>query len=187
MRHIAVAIALIIVMSLVVKGQCPTGYTKITKVYNIPDGQGGCCPVQVTFCYLSTANEFFVQYDTVAFFNSLCSNLFGPGLFNFITKRIIYEYDIGLTNCPVPTNKTLYESRASCFTTPSIAYNAGYPIVYIPCGESICQKICSYCKSTSETDPCSGEPMVVFLGCQYVTNTCVPKPGEQCNITACGF
>jgi hypothetical protein len=184
MRSIAIMLTLTLILSVIAHASCPPGFLSKTETFLVPDGLGGCCPVEVSFCYKSTTTQFIVSYGTIKFYNQDCSVLFGPGLFNFLSKKILLKYDPDVNVCPLTTTKVLDETKSSCYAVASAPVNT-LPIEFVPCGNSICKRICTYCKSVNDTDPCSGEPMINYLGCQFINEVCTPDSATNCIINTC--
>lgn len=167
------------------RAACDPGYTSVTRVLLMPDGLGNCCPIKVTFCYKSTETALLIVYDTVEIMNPACASLFGPGLFNFMTKKIAAYYG-GVATCPMLSQRVVDESKAPCYSSMNVPGSLGDRILFIPCGATTCRRTCYMCLSTTETDPCSGEPMLVYAGCINTVTVCEGSgPGALCGINTC--
>ncbi len=193
MKSFLVVIALLVSMTVGLQAQftCPSGYTQVTRTFKVPSPAGGCCDVEVTFCYKVdlTTGKFLVTYGPVTYPSQACATQFGPGLFNWVSKKIYYYYNTAnIANCPATTNLVLDETKSSCYSVASPPANINDPITFIPCGSTACRRICGMCLSTSETDPCTtpAEPMIVYTGCQNTTVVCEGAgTGALCGINTC--
>lgn len=192
MKSIVVVIALLVSMAVGLQAQgCPSGYTAVTRTFSVPNPAGGCCSVTVSFCYKIDVpnNKFLLEYRNVTFSDQACAVLFGPGLFNWVSKKIYYYYAGGaIPNCPSTATLVLDESKYSCYSFPDPPANINDPVTYIPCGSTVCRRVCAVCLSTSETDPCTSpaEPMLVYAGCQNTTVVCEGAgTGAKCGANTC--
>lgn len=134
-------------------------------------------------------NKFLLQYGNVTFSDQACAVLFGPGLFNWVTKKIYYYY-AGvqmIPNCPTTATMLVDESKNSCYSFPDPPASIYDPVTYIPCGSTVCRRVCAVCLSTTETDPCTGgsEPMIVYAGCQNTVVCEGAGTGAKCGANTC--
>ena len=195
MKSFVVVIALLLGMAVGLQAQtftCPSGYTQVTRTFKVPNGAGGCCDVDVTFCYKIDAGtgKFLIAYGPVTFPDQACAAIFGPGLFNWVSKKIYFYYATAgsIPNCPSTATLLLDETKSSCYAFPDPPASIYDPVTYVPCGATVCRRVCAVCLSTTETDPCTAtaEPMLVYAGCQNTTVTCEGAgTGAKCGANTC--
>jgi len=165
-----------------------------TSVVSVPDGNGGCCDVTVDYCYEMVGGVFTVRYGTVKFNPPQCEILMGPGLFNWLDKKIVYilnqqgAFNETIPNCPQTTTLLVETSHHSCYKLEYIPPGSNYH-VYNPCGETYCVRRCTVCMNTSETDACNNNvPMLNYVGCINTYVPCVDHGGGGpggCNVNTC--
>jgi len=168
--------------------------TCVTRTYPMPDGNGGCCAVTIDYCYEVIGTVLVLTFGNVSFSNPQCGILMGPGLFNWLRKKVVYDLSrqqvLDIAICPATSPLSIKTSQSSCYKLEQTA--PGVDLTYNPCGETYCVKECQVCLSTSETDPCSvspaNQPMLQYVGCQNQVVICVPDPtpgNYKCTINTC--
>lgn len=165
---------------------CIYGYS-----VNVPNGVGGCCIIEVDYCYEIIGGILTMSVNKVTFPDPSCAVIMGPGMMHWLSKKIIASPPISvLLNikvCPELTAMIVITDISSCWHQISIIGGTG-GVVFNPCGETRCIRRCSVCLTTAETDPCStppNAPILFFAGCQNTIEVCVPNHSTECIINIC--
>ncbi len=119
-----------------------------------------------------------------------CNIIPSPGLVSFLQKKILYKLALSgalgqgdtIPNCPNTLNITVKAHSGNCMG--EIGSPDPSKKRYGLCGEIFCLRTCAVCLSTTETDPCTNEPMVVFTGCSYSGQPCTGV-NQGCNYNTC--
>jgi hypothetical protein len=194
-RSILVVIFVVLIGSSTTSAQppCDPGFVKLTQEFSAPVPGGGCCTITVVFCYQLEGTTLRIVTHTVTV-PADCPLVVGPGLFNWLRKKIVYRLSQGgilpsIPNCPGSALLTVETSVSSCYARTLSDVPDGPVNIYNPCGTSVCTKRCAVCLSTSDTDPCSdpaNEPMLQYVGCQNIVAPCEPDTSKpDCIYNTC--
>lgn len=164
-------------------------YTCVPETFVVADGSGGCCSLTVKYCYYvnGTTIDFYVEQITVP---NGCNIVPSPGLISFLQKKILYRLAFAtiipeIPNCPATMILTVKAHSGNCMDLAPPVPGSNVK-VYNLCGDIFCLRTCAICLSTTETDPCTSEPMVVFTGCSYSGQPCaLPNNSQGCRYNTC--
>lgn len=179
---------------------CPPGFTSDFKIFTYPYN-GGCCSLKVSYCYklhLDVNNQvtkFEFEMGSIEVLNPTGScwsldptqtpPISGRNVLENAKKQILLDqvYLGRIPNCPQWATMTIEETTNTCRMWFHSVVLGSDKLELIPCGVSICQRLCQACYATNiPADECLGELPRLVVQCSSVVQQppCNASPNSQC-------